>query len=520
MPQFDSPRAKLQATLRDYLQIIFRRKWFFLTPLGIIFPLVTTISLYLPPAYQASSMIMTQEPPVINPLARTIPRRVINPPALEEQLLSIQEQMLSWPRLWELIRRLRLDAGATTHEEMEELLEDVREHFSIRMRATNVFELFFEDRDPVKARDAVNTLTQIFIEANLSAQREEAVTAVGFIGEQLNRYKKKLEESDRALYEFKEKNLMTFPGMQENANLQKLVQYESQLVEANLAYEEANRELDLLKKQLSGEERVIITETTRGLNPLLDELNAQIVRAEMELTNLLVDATEEHPRVAELRSQIAKMKERLTVAVEETVNRETASMDPVYQRLEQRYREMGINLRNLKARKTELEKLAAEFQGRVDNVPAAERELARLTRDNMVNQNIYAMLLERLESSRISQVEVKERGTEYKIIAPARLPLKPSKPRKGLTAIVSFIVGSLLGFGVVFLVEFSDHSLHGMEDAKTFLSLPVLAAVPVILTTADSAARETERRFARLLIIGFFITFFLTFIIGLIMVSA
>ncbi|NOX97898.1 MAG: hypothetical protein GXO98_07580 [Nitrospirae bacterium] len=519
MPPFDSPGAKLQATLRDYLQVLFRRKWFFLLPIIIIFFLVTTISFYLPPIYRTSSMIMIQTPPVINPLEQTT-GRAVSPPDLAEQLLSIQEQMLSWPRLWELVRRLGLDKGITSLEEMDKVLNDVRDHFSITMRAPNVFELSFEDRDPVKARDAVNILTQIFIESNLSAQREEAVTAVGFIGEQLNRYKKKLEESDRALYEFKEKNLMTFPGMQENVNLQKLVQYESQLVDVTLTYKELTRELDLLKKQLSGDERLIITETTRGLNPLLDELNAQIVKAEMELTNLLVDATEEHPRVIELRGQIAKMKERLARAVEETVNSKTSSLDPVYQRLEQRYRELEINLRNQEARKKELEKLVAEFQKRVDDVPAAERKLAQLTRDNKVNQSVYAMLLQRFESNRISQVEVKERGTEYKIISSARLPLKPSKPRKGLMAIVSIIVGSLLGFGVIFLAEFSDHSLHGMEDAKATLNLPVLAAIPVILTPDDLAAQETKRRNIWMLIAGFSVAFFLSLIIGLIIVSA
>ncbi len=520
IPQSDLPRAKIQVTLRDYLQVMFRRKWFFLIPLGLIFFLVTTISFYLPPTYRSSSLVLIEEPPIINPLVHMIPRGAFDLPAPEEQLLSIREQMLSWPHLWELIRRLGLDVGIVTLEEMEELLEEVHERFSIRMRATNIFELSFEDRDPVNARDGANILPRIFIDAILGARREEAVTAVDFIGEQVDRYYEKLVASGRALYEFQRKNPMVFPGAQGGINLQMLVQYESQLVEVSLIYEESRRELELLERQLRGEERIIFTEATRVFNPLLDELNLQIVRAEMELNDLLVDATERHPRVVELRSQIVETKERLARAVEVIVGREVSHLDPVHQRLKQRSRELEIHLRDLNARKMELERLAAEFQRRVDEVPAVERDLAHLVRDKMVNEGIYAMLLERLESSRITQVEVRERGAEFSIIAPARLPLEPARPRKGMMATISLIVGSLLGLGVVFLAESSDHSLHGTEDAKTFLGLPVLAAVPAILTPADLAARKAKGRFTWLLITGFCVALLLSLIIGLIIMFA
>ena len=521
MSQLAEPsRARIQATLRDYLQVMFRRKWFFLTPLGLLFFLVTTISFYLPPTYRSSSLIMMEEPPVINPLVHMIPRAAFDFPTPEEQLLSLREQMLSWPHLWELIRRLGLDVGIVTREEMEELLMNVHERFSVRLQATNIFELSFEDRDPVRARDGANILPRIFFDAILGARREEAVTAVDFIGEQVERYYGKLAESGRALYEFRRENPMVFPGVQENVNLQMLVQYESQLVEVGLIYEENRREFELLGRQLRGEERIVFTEATRGLNPLLDQLNMQIVAAEMELTNLLVDATEKHPRVIELRSQIMEMKERLARAIEVIVSREALHLDPVHQRLEQRYWELEIHLRDLKARQVKLERLVAEFQRRVDGVPAAERDLAHLARDNMVNERIYAMLLERLESSRISQVEVRERGAEFRIIAPARLPLEPFRPQKGMMAIISFIVGSFLGLGVVFLAEFSDHSLHGREDAKTFLGLPTLGAVPVILTPADLAALKAKQRLAWLLIAGFGVAFLISLIVGLIVVFA
>ena len=54
-----------------------------------------------------------------------------------------------------------------------------------------------------------------------------------------------------------------------------------------------------------------------------------------------------------------------------------------------------------------------------------------LARDMRVNENIYNMLLQKLETAKITQrLEASKEGTRYTVIDPPRLPLTPSKPKK------------------------------------------------------------------------------------------
>ncbi len=516
MPEQMLGPLRIQTTLRDYLQIVFRRRYYLMIPSLIIFFTVTVVSFFLPKIYRATAVIMVVEPQTINPLAEAPRIAGGTPPPIQEQLLVVQEQLLSWPHILELIRRLRLDEQVTTAVELERLMARTRKELAVRATARGIYEISFDDKNPVKSQGAVNNLVRIFVEDKLRRQREEASTAVDFIGEQLRLYQKGLEQSDVALYEFKEKNLLNFPGVEENVNIQQLARYEAELSSLNLDFKEAQNEYELIKRQLSGEDKVVMSEALREVNPIVDQLYQQLNKLEMELTALLADATEKHPQVIELRNQITRTQERLTQAMAETVNKDAAKTSPVYQRVEQKLKEMEIKIAQFNARKTELEKIVAEYRQRVDSVPKAEKELARLTRDSRVNESIYSMLKERLEASHISRVELKERGTEYRVLAPARLPLKPIRPNIPMLSLTGLVFGLVLGFGFVFLAEISDHSIHGMEDAKAFLDLPVIAAIPAAMTAAELKLQYSRWRFLWTLLTVFFIVLIIGFIIGLI----
>jgi capsular polysaccharide biosynthesis protein len=93
------------------------------------------------------------------------------------------------------------------------------------------------------------------------------------------------------------------------------------------------------------------------------------------------------------------------------------------------------------------------------------------------------MLLERLETARISeQLEDSENKTKFKIIEPARFPLKPVKPNKIKLGLMGFMLGAMAGFGCIYLVEYSDQSFKEVGELKAFFDIPVLGAISKIVT--------------------------------------
>jgi len=457
---------------------------------------------------------LVEEEKPVNPLARELPYVTTGPaPTLAEQLKTLTEKILSYPHLITLVKALELDKGVTDPLTYEKLILGIRKRTEVRMKAPDVFQISYEDKNPKRSRTLINTLIQIFIEENISKKTEEAMVAVTFAEEQAQIYKQKLEESEKALYEFKSKYPLQLPGKEQDLNVSMLINYQTALTTVEMNLKEVQNKIDLYRRQLSGQEPVIISSEMIDLNPAVTRLNTKLQDLQSKLDTLMTnDPTA--PEILDIQIEIEDVREKLRLETEKLVDSETADTAPLfYQRLEQKLKDAQMEADDLSGRGKNLEKLVKEYEGKIETLPEQEKDLARLTRDTRVNENIYEMLRLKVEENRLTAEEVKKKGTRYTILEKARLPLKPSKPQILLTSIVAFILGVFSGFGCVFVAEFSDHSFRGIEDAKQFLELPILGSIPIIADGDALRARRTRNRQIAVLIIILFVVFFIIAII-------
>lgn len=248
-------------------------------------------------------------------------------------------------------------------------------------------------------------------------------------------------------------------------------------------------------------------ETSVAIEFIQEQLNvykrkikeSEIAAMDDQLKKLLIDSTEAHPLVKELRQKIAAAKKELDSGEYKITGTPQPITSPVQE-----------------AMKKEIDKLVKEEEQSAVSGAATysansiaeqkdpntaiyklmlmDRVDSALARDVRVNENIYNLLLQKLETAKITQrLEVSKEGTRYTIIDPPRLPLKPSKPNKILVVFLGIFLGGLSGFGLIFGKEFMDQSLLDIEDAKHFFELPILGAISR-LTTQEEITREKSRK--------------------------
>ena len=177
---------------------------------------------------------------------------------------------------------------------------------------------------------------------------------------------------------------------------------------------------------------------------------SEVAKLEDDLRVLLQDSTEEHPMVKELRQKINMAKKELASG-EYEVKGAGQALD----------NETKANL------KKELDKvmsaqtsqsttdMAAGGQTDANNaiykVLLMDKVEASNARDTSVDESIYNMLLQRLETAKITQrLEASREGTRYTIIDPPRLPLEPTEPNKPLVIFMGLFLGAASGAGLVF----------------------------------------------------------------------
>jgi len=225
--------------------------------------------------------------------------------------------------------------------------------------------------------------------------------------------------------------------------------------------------------------------------------SAEIAQLKDELKTLMLDATEFHPKVKELKDQISAREEELrqeNLEYSEDVMLDTSTTTPII-------RSIRDALENIEGggtitagyshaspqqdQGTESELYRVMLIEKLDNVMA---------RDVGVNTGIYNMLLQRLETAKITErLQSSKEGTKYTILDPPRIPLDPVKPNKVIVGLVGLLLGALLGFGLVVFFEFMDRSFIDVEEAKQFLGVPLLGAISKI-TTEDNLRKEKERK--------------------------
>ncbi len=224
---------------------------------------------------------------------------------------------------------------------------------------------------------------------------------------------------------------------------------------------------------------------------------SEIAGLEDQLKVLLIDSTEQHPMVRELRQKISVARNELASGEYQVA----VSDQPINDTRKEALRKEIDTLIEKETQSI----LRGGSQPAAGSAETANNALYRIllmekmggsssgAKDITVNEAIYNMLLQRLETAKITQrLEVSKEGTRYSIIEPARLPLRPTRPNKLQLILLGLIAGGCAGAGLVFAREFFDHSFLDIEDAKHDLTLPVLGAIPCI-TTQEEIDREKTR---------------------------
>ncbi|MFT4248564.1 MAG: polysaccharide biosynthesis tyrosine autokinase [Pseudomonas sp.] len=221
--------------------------------------------------------------------------------------------------------------------------------------------------------------------------------------------------------------------------------YVRQNVERNSA--EASAQLTFVKEQLPNVRRQVDL-AQEALNAYQTKANS--VDLSLQTKGLLDQEVAVESSIQQLRLQQADMDRKFT------------RDHPAYQAL---LRQIG----ELEGRKT-------GFQNQVKQLPDAQQELLRLSRDLKVSNEMYTALLNQAQ-----QLDVARAGTvgNVRIVDPAAVDATaPVKPRKTLVVLIGTFLGLFLAVGTVLLRQMLN---RGIEDPAQIeeLGLPVYASIPV-----------------------------------------
>jgi polysaccharide chain length determinant protein (PEP-CTERM system associated) len=505
-------------TPQDFVQLFVQWYWVIVIP-WVLFSIAAVIySRTLPDQFRSESVIQVVPQRVPENLVRSTVTAKI-----EERLPAISQQILSRTRLERIIQ----DFGLYTERRKTQLMEDVVAAMSSDVKVEIVkgdaFRVSYISTDAKTAMKVTERLASLFVEENLRDREVLAEGANQFLGSQLDDARRRLVEHDKKLEEFRRRYNGELPS-QMQANIQAIQNAENQIQALSESMlRDRDRRL-VLERMLADSQ--IETTLARPVAPASAAARTgdadasmpadapaavQVEAAKTALQGMRLRLKPEHPDVVRMERAIRELEKKAAAeaARAPAAAGDSAESRPVVSPAEvmrqNRMREIRTEMDSLDreiSRKTaaqaKLKVVVSDLQARVDRTPTRESDLTSLMRDYETLDKVYTTLLAKGEEAKVAaNMERRQIGEQFKVIDAARMPEQPFSPNRLQIGAIGSAAGLILGLAIIALIEIKDASFRSDQEVVSFLSLPVIATVPAIITAEERlVARRLRLRLA------------------------
>ena len=508
--------------IHDYLEIFLRRVFYFVIPFLLILAGAGVYAFMVPKEYRATTLILVTPQKVPESFVRpTVTARI------EDRLQSIGQEIMSRTRLEQVIDEFKLyqEEGRTMGREA--IVELMQKNIQVQIKGKEgYFTISHIGKDPKVVTLVTNKLASLFIEENLKLREQQAVGTSEFLSIEMNATKARLEEQEKIISGYKGQHMGELPEQRE-ANLRVLDQLQMQSQRIGDSIKSVQDRKILIQKQLSDFELLVATaaqaqasQETAGQTSALFPGSAPATKARNpyegqleQMRNYLADLqakyTEKYPdilvtkkKIADLevksaefeatreKAEMAEKEKEKTAAKEKTPGKPSGAkreikldprLMPRYKELENQVISADMDIQRLHQEDAKLKNQIVQYRERIENTPAREQGLAILTRDYNNTRDSYASLLKKSqEAQQAENLERRQKGEQFKVIDPARIPEKPYRPDITKILLIGLFLGLFSGVAAAFFREQMDRSFRDGEDLRVALGFKVLANIPRI----------------------------------------
>lgn len=334
---------------------------------------------------------------------------------------------------------------------------------------SRLVDLSYTDPVPSRAQRIANAYAEAYIASNLDKRFQANAYAKTFLEDQIAQLKLRLEESERKMLEFAEREQIV------------VVTEKASIAESNLA--SANAALSqLISERIRNEKLWRQVEEADSMN-VPQILTNSTIDSLRNRRNMLVAEYQEKleifkptfPAMVEISSKIKEIDRQIAAEVQAIKD----SLKAAYETSLSQEAEMRAQIEKLRAEVLDLQKRSIQY-----NI---------LKREVDTNRALYNGLLQRYKEVDIAGGVG---ANNVFVVDRAALPTSPSSPNLKRTLLIAFALGLGLGLGTAYLLETLDDTIRTPEDIERLMGLPTLGIIPKVSSAGALEADLADPRSA------------------------
>jgi polysaccharide biosynthesis transport protein len=540
-------------SLRHRIRGIWRLRYTFLIVSGVVGVSAVAAAIIWPPTYRTGATILIEQQEIPQELVRSAITSFA-----DQRVQVISQRVMTTQNLISLIERYNLYPQIRETKPREVLLQKMRGDISLKMisadvidprsgkptQATIAFTISYQNRSPELTLKVANELTTLYLNENLTSRTQMAEQTSAFFAEETAKQQERIVEIDRKLAEYKQKHQDSLPELSQ-LNIQVSDRTELELRDAENRIAAIDSQQVLLRAQLAqlnptsqvfsdtGQRVMGVDDRLKALRSELASYKARyapghpdIVNTEREIAGLEKESHSQDKgndiarQLAEAQAQLSRSQEkysadhpdvvRLTHLVAE-LQKELAAVpsgpsasasrdhadNPIYIQVNGQLDSLSVERQSAETKRDMLRTKLDEYERRMLQAPAVERDYRELARELESAQLKYQQIRAKQGDVQVSEnLETERKGERFTMIEPPLPPEKPVAPNRLLILAAGFVLSLGLGLGAAFLRERLDPSIRGFGDVRSLLSVAPLAMIPSILTVKERRAHRNAVRYS------------------------
>ncbi len=395
--------------------------------------------------------------------------------------------------LSKVLRKLHLaSSGSPSKLTMEQAISTVQSWVTVSpVQNTNIVQISVQNANPTLAASVANDLAVVYSNQLKSLAKQQYALQAQFIESQVPSVETSLNNYETQIRNFEEQNGVYELNSEAAFLFQALTSYDQQIntLETSLAATQAS--VQGIQKLLSNMNMTVVSATSISVNPLVTQLESKLIDLKVQLANVqnLYPPTDQ--RVTAIQAQIAETQHELEKQVANVVSGYSVSINPLYQQLYNQLILAEYQTEVTNATIAALKKVRAGYESKLQTLPAVQQQLTNLNRQLSVEENLYTLLLQKLEETKISEAGV---TSNVAIIDTAYVSNSPVKPNKKLDLAIGVVLGIFLGLVIIFIIEYADKTLAEENEIERITDgIPIVGRIPKI----DLKDKENENFVAK-----------------------
>ena len=460
--------------LREYWDIIVRRKWTVLTCFAIVVVAMMTATFLMTRIYRASLTLQIDQQ---ESKAMTIQGVTSNEPAYYENqdYLQTQYELLKSDALAQrVVEQLNLVAAPPTEKKDGGWLDIFKKESAkpeaakpepadtgligglpgeltvVPVRNSRLVKVNFDSPDPEMAARVANAIAVAFINLNLERRMEATSYARTFLQERLAQIKVKLEDSERELNAFSRKEGIIKPDeKQQSPDAQVLGEFTTALAKVQ---GDRIRAETLYQQAKAGDTSNLLMDSK-----LIQEYKTRQAKLEGDYQEGLKVYKPGYIKMQQIESQIKELQAK----IDQETRAALAALKGNYEAALAQENQLSAKLRQSK--ETVLGGQDLSFQYNL------------LKREVDTSRQLYDSLLQRYKEIGVAGGV----GTNnISVVDKAKVPRLPFKPSLERNLMIAIFLGLAAGIALALLLEHLDDTIKTPDDMEKLLGLAVLGVIP------------------------------------------